>query len=62
MQSSRAGKEPFKVFNHAIWLYDMNLDDIFEETHHLIVDSSLGVVEEKGDVSPSALSQSPASQ
>lgn len=33
-------------FNYAIWLYDMNADDVFHEERHLIVDSSLGLIEE----------------
>lgn len=36
-------------FNYAIWLYDMNADDVFDHDRHLILDSSLGVIEEDGD-------------
>lgn len=34
-----------KPFNCAIWLYDMNADLIFDNERHLIVDSSLGLIE-----------------
>ena len=57
---SHVGESSRKVFNYAIWLYDMNVDDVFQEMSHLLVDSSLGLVEEKGDIPPSALSQSPS--
>lgn len=45
-----AGSSHEAVFNHAIWLYDMNADDVFEYGRHIIMDSSLGVIEEAGDV------------
>lgn len=46
---------PHPVFNYAIWLYDMNMDDIFDHDRHVIIDSSLGVIEEEGDVNPEGL-------
>jgi hypothetical protein len=49
------GSESPKVFNYAIWLYDMNADDVFDHHRHLIVDSSLGVIEEAGDVPADSL-------
>lgn len=33
-------------FNYAIWLYEMNADDVFDHDRHLIVDSSLGLIED----------------
>lgn len=44
------------AFNYAIWLYDMNADDVFDHDRHLIVDSSLGLIEEEGDIPASSLS------
>ncbi|NMP23851.1 hypothetical protein [Sulfobacillus harzensis] len=39
--------ETKKPFNYAIYLYDMNADDVFDHDRHIIVDSSLGVIEEE---------------
>ena len=49
-------------FNYAIFLYDMNADDVFVKTRHLLVDSSLGVVEETDDILPAVLSDWPGLQ
>lgn len=41
-------KEPVDrkpAFNYAIWLYEMNEDEWFDEDRHLIMDSSLGLIE-----------------
>ncbi|MDA8206639.1 MAG: hypothetical protein M0Z36_11270 [Thermaerobacter sp.] len=47
MESNRNSTRP--IFNYAIWLFDMNADDVFDRDRHLIIDSSLGLVEEDGD-------------
>ncbi len=40
-------QESKQPFNYAIYLYDMNADEVFDHDRHIIVDSSLGVIEEE---------------
>lgn len=42
---TRNTPEHQRPFNYAIYLYDMNADDVFDHDRHIIVDSSLGVME-----------------
>ncbi|MCY0909259.1 hypothetical protein [Sulfobacillus sp. hq2] len=37
-------RKPGKVRNEAVFLYDMNADDLFESQGYLVIDSSLGMI------------------
>ena len=49
MTKEQSSKKPEQPFNYAIYLYEMNADTVFEHTQHIIVDSSLGLVDEDSD-------------
>lgn len=49
----KAGAKRERAFNEAIWLYDMNADDMFEHDGYLMVDTSLGLLREHGEVTES---------
>lgn len=44
--SERQGESAKNLFNYAIYLYEMNADEVFDKERHVIVDSSLGLVED----------------
>jgi hypothetical protein len=35
---------PRRPYNEAMRLYEMNVDEVFQATHHVVTDSSLGLV------------------
>nr|WP_242848364.1 hypothetical protein [Sulfobacillus thermosulfidooxidans] len=36
--------KPQRIRNEAVFLYDMNADDIFQSNGYVVIDSSLGLV------------------
>ena len=52
-------EHPETPFNYAIFLYDMNADEVFDQERHLIVDSSLGLVDEDMPISRSGNREAP---
>jgi hypothetical protein len=44
MSEAKATESLRQVPNESVALYDMNADDLLEQTGHLVVDSSLGII------------------
>lgn len=45
MKTANAEPHPNRVRNEAVFLYDMNVDDIFQSNGYIVIDSSLGLVD-----------------
>ncbi|OLZ09840.1 hypothetical protein [Sulfobacillus thermosulfidooxidans] len=44
MKTVISDAKPQRIRNEAVFLYDMNADDIFQENGYVVIDSSLGLV------------------
>ena len=45
MDDVTRGGRPKRVRNEAVFLYDMNVDDVFQTLGYIVLDSSLGLID-----------------